>query len=88
MKCCISSQKVGVFFPHLMTSLCKIAEVLMEENEQFMRPTRSLIGDSMYTQYVELNQKQFINWNQRRKEKMDVLASLKRKGKMIPRREA
>ncbi|MBA0640346.1 hypothetical protein Goklo_023292 [Gossypium klotzschianum] len=29
----------------------------MKENEEFMWPTKSVIGDSLYTQYVELNQK-------------------------------
>ncbi|KAL1078387.1 hypothetical protein V6Z11_D10G156900 [Gossypium hirsutum] len=29
MRRCISSQKVGVFFPHLVTALCKKAGVLM-----------------------------------------------------------
>ncbi|MBA0789352.1 hypothetical protein Gotri_026112 [Gossypium trilobum] len=39
----------------------------MEANEKFMRLTKSLLGDFMYTQYVELAQKQIKDWNQRRK---------------------
>ncbi|MBA0844914.1 hypothetical protein Goarm_022992 [Gossypium armourianum] len=54
MKRCISGQKVEVFFPHLVTTLCKKARVPMEDNEKFMKPTKSLIRDSIYTQYVEL----------------------------------
>ncbi|MBA0824749.1 hypothetical protein Goarm_021394, partial [Gossypium armourianum] len=54
MKQCISSQKVGVFFPHLVIALCKKAKVLIEDNEKFMKPTKSLIRDSIYTKYVEL----------------------------------
>ncbi|MBA0730914.1 hypothetical protein Golax_025984, partial [Gossypium laxum] len=34
MKRCISGKKVGVFFPHLMTALCKRAGVPMESTEQ------------------------------------------------------
>ncbi|KAK5770927.1 hypothetical protein PVK06_047091 [Gossypium arboreum] len=49
MKHCISGQKVKVFFPHLVTTLRKKARVPMEVNEQFTRPAKSLIGDSMYT---------------------------------------
>ncbi|MBA0648396.1 hypothetical protein Goklo_016125 [Gossypium klotzschianum] len=44
MKRCVSGQKVEIFFPYLLAALCKSAEVPMEENEQFMRPTKSLIG--------------------------------------------
>ncbi|MFQ6623921.1 hypothetical protein Gotur_003935, partial [Gossypium turneri] len=40
MKQCISSQKVGVFFPHLVIALCKKAKVLIEDNEKFMKPTK------------------------------------------------
>ncbi|KAH1097567.1 hypothetical protein J1N35_014488 [Gossypium stocksii] len=58
----------------------------MGKNEQFMKPTKSVFGDSLYTQYVELQRKQIINWNQRRKEKMDVPISLKQKDKRTIRR--
>ncbi|MBA0620372.1 hypothetical protein Godav_006096, partial [Gossypium davidsonii] len=51
----------------------------MSDNEQFMKPTRSIIGDTLYTQYVELQQKQITEWNQLRKKKMDVPASIKHK---------
>ncbi|MBA0748106.1 hypothetical protein Gogos_004958, partial [Gossypium gossypioides] len=68
MNRCVNGQKVGIFFPHLVTALCKSAETPMEENEQFMHPTNSLKGYSMYTQYIKLNRKQIIDWDQRRKE--------------------
>lgn len=71
MKHCISGQKVRVFFPHLVTTLCKKVRVLMEENEKFMKPTKILIGDPIYTLYVELHRKQIINWNQQKKNKKD-----------------
>ncbi|MBA0812669.1 hypothetical protein Gohar_026614, partial [Gossypium harknessii] len=51
MKHCINDQKVKVFFPHLVLALCKKLGVLMEANKQFMRLTKSLIGDFMYTQF-------------------------------------
>lgn len=44
-----------------------------------MRPTESLMRDSMCTQYIELNQKQIKEWNQRRRQKMDFTTSLKKK---------
>ncbi|MBA0628446.1 hypothetical protein Godav_023171 [Gossypium davidsonii] len=50
MKHCINDQKVRVFFPHLVLALCKKLGVLMEANKQFMRLTKSLIGDFMNTQ--------------------------------------
>ncbi|MBA0869869.1 hypothetical protein Goshw_004500 [Gossypium schwendimanii] len=43
-----------------------------------MKPTTSLIEDSIYTQYVELQRKKITGWNQRTKHKMDVHASLKK----------
>ncbi|MBA0846965.1 hypothetical protein Goshw_010097 [Gossypium schwendimanii] len=33
----------------------------MDENELFMKPTRSIIGDSLYTKYVELQRKTIID---------------------------
>ncbi|MBA0734124.1 hypothetical protein Gogos_018069 [Gossypium gossypioides] len=58
MKHCVSVQKVRIFFPHLVTALYKAVEVPMEENEQFMHPTKSLIGDSMYTHHQETEAQQ------------------------------
>ncbi|MBA0799633.1 hypothetical protein Gohar_010137 [Gossypium harknessii] len=49
--------KAEIFFPHLVTEPCQRAEVLMKEIEQFMEPIRSIIRDSLYTQYVELQRK-------------------------------
>ncbi|MBA0855049.1 hypothetical protein Goshw_008510 [Gossypium schwendimanii] len=49
------------------------AKVPMSENEQFMKPTRSIIRDSLHIKYVELERKKIMNWNQRRKEKLDEM---------------
>ncbi|KAK8321584.1 hypothetical protein V6Z11_A12G109800 [Gossypium hirsutum] len=49
MKHCVSSQKDGIFLPHLVMALCNSTDVPMEENEQFIHPTTSLIGGSIYT---------------------------------------
>lgn len=53
----------------------------MSTKKQFMKSTKSLINNSIYTQYVELQRKQITEWNQRQKHKMDVSQSLKGKGK-------
>ncbi|KAH1114121.1 hypothetical protein J1N35_007499 [Gossypium stocksii] len=79
MKLFIQSQKVVLFFPHLVPALCRQAEVPTNKNKKYMKPTRSIIGDTLYTQYVELQQKQITEWTERRKMKMYVLASLKQK---------
>ncbi|MBA0868983.1 hypothetical protein Goshw_021548 [Gossypium schwendimanii] len=42
--------------------------------------------DSMYTQYVELQRKQIKDWNQYRKEKMDVPELVKKKTPLTSRR--
>ncbi|KAH1121301.1 hypothetical protein J1N35_004461, partial [Gossypium stocksii] len=43
MKQCISSQKVGVFFPYLVTAFCKKVRVPMTTTEQVMKPSKSPI---------------------------------------------
>ncbi|MBA0785689.1 hypothetical protein Gotri_026284 [Gossypium trilobum] len=68
--------------------LCRRAKVPISENKQFMKPTRSIIRDTLYIQYVELYHKQIIEWNQRRKEKADVPASLKKKEQLRTRKGA
>ncbi|MBA0781903.1 hypothetical protein Gotri_002784 [Gossypium trilobum] len=87
MKRCVSGQKVRIFFPHLVTTLYKRACVPMEKFEQSMKPSRSIIGDTLYTQYMELRQKQIIYWNKCQKEKMDVPKSSPKKEKLIARQE-
>lgn len=57
MKRCISGQKVGIFFPHLETTMCKRVDVQMMNTEHSIRPSRSIIGDTLYKQYIELRQK-------------------------------
>lgn len=54
MKNCVNSQKAELFFPHLVIALCCKVAVPIGENEQFMKPTKSIIGESLYKQYVEL----------------------------------
>ncbi|MBA0577187.1 hypothetical protein Golob_027394 [Gossypium lobatum] len=52
-------------------ALCRKAKILLEDHKEFMKPTKCMIGDSLYTQYVELQRKQITDWNQRTKHKMD-----------------
>ncbi|MBA0872988.1 hypothetical protein Goshw_024947 [Gossypium schwendimanii] len=35
------NQKVEVFFPHLVTGLCRKAKILLEDHEEFMKPTKN-----------------------------------------------
>ncbi|MBA0755585.1 hypothetical protein Gogos_005513 [Gossypium gossypioides] len=43
MKRCVQSEKAGLFFPYLVTGLCRQAEVPMSENNQLMKPMRRLV---------------------------------------------
>ncbi|KAH1063808.1 hypothetical protein J1N35_028795 [Gossypium stocksii] len=88
MKRCINGQKVGVFFPHLVTALCKEVRISMTVTEQFIKQPKSIIRDSMYTQYIEIQRKQIWNLNKRRKEKMDIPTLLKQKTTSTSRRES
>ncbi|MBA0875227.1 hypothetical protein Goshw_028197 [Gossypium schwendimanii] len=60
MKWYVSGQKVGIFFPHFVLAFCKSVEVPMDKNEQFMKQKKSIIGDSLYTHYVEVKRKKFL----------------------------
>lgn len=51
----------------------------MKPTEQFHRPNRSIIGDSMLHQFKELQQKQIQKWNQRRKHKMEMPSTFPKK---------
>ncbi|MBA0643952.1 hypothetical protein Goklo_028194 [Gossypium klotzschianum] len=51
----------------------------MNENEKFMKTIRNVIEDTLYTHHVELQQKNITKWNQRKKKKMDIPASIKQK---------
>ncbi|KAH1129744.1 hypothetical protein J1N35_001122 [Gossypium stocksii] len=55
---CLRSRKQSMYFPILITTLCRRAEVPMSPIEPLMRPKRSAIGDNMYRQFVELQRKQ------------------------------
>ncbi|KAG4192514.1 hypothetical protein ERO13_A07G158305v2 [Gossypium hirsutum] len=55
---CLRSRKQSMYFPHLITTLCRRAEVLMSSVEPFTRLTTSVIRDNMYGQFVELQRKQ------------------------------
>ncbi|KAH1091761.1 hypothetical protein J1N35_019018, partial [Gossypium stocksii] len=61
-----------------VTVLYRRTKVPINENEQFMKPTQSIIRDTLYTQYIELYHNHITKWNQQRKEKVDVPASLKK----------
>ncbi|MBA0755402.1 hypothetical protein Gogos_019934 [Gossypium gossypioides] len=63
MGICIRSQKVGVFFPHLMTALCKKVTVPMRYTEKSLKPSRNIIGDTLFQQYIELQDKQIKDRN-------------------------
>ncbi|KAK5838674.1 hypothetical protein PVK06_007409 [Gossypium arboreum] len=43
----------------------------MSSTEQFLRP-RTVIGDNLFVQFVELQRNQLKEWNQRRKEILNV----------------
>ncbi|KAH1031833.1 hypothetical protein J1N35_044007 [Gossypium stocksii] len=75
MRRCISSHKVGVFFPCLVMVLCKkvgvpmtsteksLVGVPMTSTEQSLKPSRSIIGDTLFQQYIELRVKQIKDGN-------------------------
>lgn len=60
-------------------ALCHEVEVPMNENEKFMKTMRNVIEDTLYTHHVELQQKNITKWNQKKKKKMDIPASIKQK---------
>ncbi|MBA0824888.1 hypothetical protein Goarm_021525 [Gossypium armourianum] len=68
MRICIGSLKVGVFFPHLMTKLCREAGVPITSIEQSLKPSKSIISDILFQQYIELRAKQIKNWNKQQQE--------------------
>ncbi|KAK5784282.1 hypothetical protein PVK06_038805 [Gossypium arboreum] len=68
MKRYIDSQKVGVFFPHLVTTLCKKLGVPMTSTKQQLNPSKSITGDTLFQQYIELRTKQIKDWNKRKQE--------------------
>ncbi|MBA0711466.1 hypothetical protein Golax_010642 [Gossypium laxum] len=43
--------------------------------EKSMKPSRSIIGDTLYTQYTKLHMKQIREWNKRQQEKTTTLTS-------------
>lgn len=63
------------------------ARVPITTTKQFMKPSKTFIGYSLYKQYTELRRKQIRDWNKHRKEKVDVLALLKQKAKLTSRKE-
>ncbi|KAK5825605.1 hypothetical protein PVK06_020461 [Gossypium arboreum] len=68
MNRCISSQKVGVFFPDLVMILCKKAGVSITSTEQLLKPSRSIIVDTLFQRYIEVQAKQIKYWNKRQQE--------------------
>ncbi|MBA0837804.1 hypothetical protein Goarm_009925 [Gossypium armourianum] len=79
--------KVGVFFPQLVTALCKKIGVLMASTEQSLKPSRSIIGDTLFTQYFELWAKQIKEWNKHQQETIATPASSQRKAKPTAQQE-
>ncbi|MBA0582325.1 hypothetical protein Gorai_024476, partial [Gossypium raimondii] len=51
---CVIREETGVFFPHLVTDLCRAAKVPMKPLEPFHRPTTHVIGDSIYKKFKEI----------------------------------
>ncbi|MBA0824661.1 hypothetical protein Goarm_021314 [Gossypium armourianum] len=50
MRRCIGSQKVRVFFPHLVTTLSKKVGVPMTSTEQSLKPSKIIISDTLFQQ--------------------------------------
>ncbi|KAH1082780.1 hypothetical protein J1N35_022541, partial [Gossypium stocksii] len=63
IKRCINSQTVGVFVPHLATTLCKKARVPMTSTKQSLKHSRNIIKDTLFQQHIELRAKQIKDWN-------------------------
>ncbi|MFQ6653421.1 hypothetical protein Gotur_024836 [Gossypium turneri] len=78
MRRCIASQKVGVFFPHLVTTLCRKASALMTSIEQFLKQPKSITGDTLFQQYTELRTKQMKHWNKKQQKATATPAPLQR----------
>ncbi|MBA0552348.1 hypothetical protein Golob_023169, partial [Gossypium lobatum] len=55
---CVIRNETGVFFPHLVTDLCRAAKVPMKPLEPFHRPTTHVIGNSIYKKFKALQQEQ------------------------------
>ncbi|MBA0675070.1 hypothetical protein Goari_016633 [Gossypium aridum] len=55
MKNCIVGGKVGIYFPHLITNLCRKVKVIIDPIEQSHQPIRSVIDDSMLHQFQALH---------------------------------
>lgn len=55
---CIRSWKKIMYFSHLTTTLCHQVNVPMSPINPFTIPTRNVIGDNLYDQFIELQRKQ------------------------------
>ncbi|KAH1064142.1 hypothetical protein J1N35_029129 [Gossypium stocksii] len=51
---CISHQKKSTYFKHLIIALCYQANIPISLVESFTRPTRSMIGNNLYDQFLKL----------------------------------
>ncbi|TYH91017.1 hypothetical protein ES332_A13G088400v1 [Gossypium tomentosum] len=58
MICYIHEEKVGLFFPHLITALCKKAKVPTGRSKWWLHPTMNTIGDSIYKYLIASHHKQ------------------------------
>ncbi|KAH1039216.1 hypothetical protein J1N35_040959, partial [Gossypium stocksii] len=70
-----------------MMTLCERASVPITAISIPMKPSRSIIGDTLYIQCTKFRQKQTKDWNKHQKEKIDVPTSIKQKAKLIVRQE-
>ncbi|MBA0792649.1 hypothetical protein Gohar_017128 [Gossypium harknessii] len=57
----------------------------MSPMEQFVMPTKSILGNNMFSQFVELQLNQVKKLNQHKKEKIDVPLTSKGKSKIEPK---
>ncbi|MBA0874172.1 hypothetical protein Goshw_012910 [Gossypium schwendimanii] len=55
---CARNLEKGIFFPHLITKLCKRAGVPIDRMDKTMNPPRKLLGDDLFKQSVLLQTKQ------------------------------
>ncbi|KAH1091872.1 hypothetical protein J1N35_019129 [Gossypium stocksii] len=71
-----------MYFPHLIIALCHRVNIPMSPIESFMRLTRSMIGDNLFGQFVDLQQKQDWENEQRTKHSSNPQGPTKRKSKV------
>ncbi|MBA0826579.1 hypothetical protein Goarm_011410 [Gossypium armourianum] len=66
------SSAYWMYFPHLITILCHRVDIPMSPIEPFTRPTRSVITENLYSQFIELQQKKNWEKGKRTKQRSDT----------------